>query len=387
MNKKLLAVAIGAALSTPMLVQADVKIGGAAQVEIAVEEVQTTAGTVSTTDTTVTTEDNSRGRFWITADEDLGGGMKGLAHFEFRVDTTGVCAAETGGSAGCVASSANTREKWVGLQTKLGTVKLGSVQQPYKYAGGVKWDAFVTTNLEARGNGGMSGGVFGHNNFFDNAVNYSSPSFAGVSFGLAYSFDDVSTDTGTAASNTADPATAVPLQAVTADDGDYSIAVEWKSSFGLNLVAALSHNADNTAASNVPSSNATTDATKIGAKFTFAKNFAVIGQYEQIEGSRVAGGIDVIDDKVYFIAFNATIGPVLIALQYGNTEQGGSVQGSGGLATNNDIDYLALGAFYNFSKTFNVFTGYRITDSTQTLPAVVNDVETQVFTLGMRKTF
>jgi len=383
MNKKLLAVAIGAALSAPMLVQADVKIGGSAQVEIAAEEVESTVGTVTATDTLVTTEDNSRGRFWITADEDLGNGMKGLAHFEFRVDTTGVCESEAGGStcgttdnvtgAGTNETGANVREKYVGLQTKLGTVKLGSIQQPYKYAGGVKWDAFVTTNLEARGNGGMSGGVFGHNNFFDNSLLYTSPSFAGVSFGVAYSFDDVAATSASGGGN-----------ASTADDGDYSAAVEWNGKFGegfgVHLIAALSHNADNTAGSNFASTNATTDQTKIGAKFTFAKNYSVIAQYEQIEGSIVSGVTDIIDDDVYFLAFHATIGPVLLALQYGNTEEGG-------VGTNRDIDYLALGAFYNFSKTFSVFGGYRATNASQTLPAGVNDVDTTVYTLGMRKNF
>lgn len=372
MNKKLLAVAIGAAFAAgPMLAQADVKVGGMAQVEIANEEAeQTSAGGAVTNNGDLTTvEDNSRGRFWISADEDLGNGLKGLAHLEFRVDTTGVCALETGGSGGgaCVANSANTREKFVGLQTGIGTFKLGSIRSPYKYAGGVNWDAFVTTNLEARGNGGMSSGVFGHNNFFDNSLNYTSPTFAGVSFGLAYSFDDVNTDVPTA-------------QAVTADDGDYSAAVEWKSGFGLHLVGAYNHNADNTA-SLAPGTGVEADAIKLGAKFTFAKNFSVIGQYEMIEGSATTGGINNVDDNVLFLAFHATLGPVLAAIQYGKTEQGGA-------GTNNDIDYLALGAFYNFSKTFNVFTGYRITDSTQSLPAGTQAAsETKVYTFGMRKTF
>ena len=375
MNKKLLAVAISAALSAPMLAQADVKVGGIAQVEIAVEETETTVGTVSSTVSTTTTEDNSRGRFWITADEDLGGGMKGLAHFEFRVDTTGACESEGGGVAAGTGATCNTgsnvREKYVGLQTPAGTIKLGSVQQPYKYAGGVKWDAFVTTNLEARGNGGMSGGVFGHNNFFDNSILYTSPTFAGVSVGLAYSFDDIAATSTNGGGNGS-----------TADDGDYSLAVAWDGKFGggfgVNVIAALSHNADNV--NILPTTDLSTDAIKLGAKFTFAKNFAVIAQYEQIEGSLVIGASDVVDDKVLFLAFHANVGPVLIALQYGNTEEGG-------VGVNRDIDYLALGAFYNFSKTFNVFTGYRITDSSQTLPAGVNDAETQVFTLGMRKTF
>ena len=82
-----------------------------------------------------------------------------------------------------------------------------------------------------------------------------------------------------------------------------------------------------------------------------------------------------------FLGFQAKLGPVLAAIQYGKTEQGG-------VGTNNDIDYLALGAFYNFSKTFNVFTGYRVTDSTQSLPAGTQAAsETKVFTLGMRKIF
>ena len=384
MNKKLLAVAIGAALGvSPMLAQAanlgvtavgadEVKhpvgfqVGGMAQVEIAREEVSTKTAGVTADVHTTTVEDNSRGRFWIAADEDLGGGMRAMAHFEFRVDTTGVCALETGGST-CAAANANTREKWVGLKTGIGTVKLGSIQAPYKYAGGVKWDAFVTTNLEARGNGGMSGGVFGHNNFFDNSVAYTSPSFAGVSFGLAYSFDDVNDTTN----------------GQTADDGDYSAAVEWNGKFGggfgIHLIGALSHNADNRIAV-TPANSDVADQTKIGAKFTFAKNFAVIAQYEMLTDARVVGGIDRTDDKVLFLAFNATIGPVLAAIQYGKTEQGGA-------ATNNDIDYVALGAFYNFSKTFNVFTGYRITDSQQTLAAVDNGVETKVLTFGMRKVF
>lgn len=369
MNKKLLAVAIGAVLSSgAMLAQADVKVGGMAQVEIANEEAEqtSTGGVVTNVGDITTVEDNSRGRFWITADEDLGGGMKGLAHFEFRVDTTGVCESEGGGST-CNTGS-NVREKWVGLKTNFGTLKLGSVQQPYKYAGGVKWDAFVTTNLEARGNGGMSGGVFGHNNFFDNSINITSPTFGGVTIGLAYSFDDVvGTSTNGGGNNS------------TADDGDYSAAVEWVSGFGLHLVGAYSHNADNS--SPAPGTGLESDQIKLGAKFTFAKNFSVIGQYETIEGVAATAGVATVDDKVLFLAFHANLGPVLAAIQYGKTEQGGS-------GTNNDIDYLALGAFYNFSKTFNVFTGYRITESEQTLPAgTLAASETKVFTLGMRKVF
>lgn len=327
MKKKLLLAAISAAVSMP--VWADVKVGGMAQVEIAREE--STVGATSTELNTV--EDNSRGRFWITADEDLGAGMKGLAHYEFRVDTTGVCELEAGGST-CTNDS-NIREKYVGIQTGFGTLKLGSVRAPYKYAGGVLWDAFVTTNLEARGNGGMTGGVFGHNNFFDNGINYTSPTFFGVTISGAYVGDDV----GPAGSTTS--------------SGDSSAAVEWKG-FGAHVVAAMAHN--NEGANDV-------DNIKLGARYDIAA-FGIMAQFENTENDAGTTDTDTI-----FLGLQGKFGPVTAALQAGKTEP----------ATGADTDYAALGAFYNFSKTFSAFGGYRMTETGTT--------ENEVLSVGLRKVF
>lgn len=385
MHIKLITLAVAAAIATPVAVLADVKIGGFAQVEIAREESVSTTGTISTESRLTTTEDNSRGRFWITADEDLAYGMKGLAHFEFRVDTTGVCESEAGGSTCGVTggttltddTGANVREKWVGLKAPWGTVKAGSVRSPYKYAGGVLLDTFVTTNLEARGTGGMSGGVFGHNNFVDNAVSYNSPSMAGVTINVTYSFDDVPEGAFAAGAATS---TTGGGNASTADDGDYMASVEWAQKFSdsMAVMVAIAHanNQDNNPAltGTVKINDFTAD--KIAAKLDFLKYFTVKAQVESLEDDA-----NVIDDDVWFVGFDTKLGAWLLALQVGKTEQGGT-------GTNFDTDYLALGGIYNFSKSFIVFTGWRSTDADLTsATGTPNSTEFDVYTVGARKSF
>lgn len=346
MNKKLLTLAVGAAITAgPMLVaQADVKIGGFAQVEITRSEVDNAAG--ATTSKVTDSADASRGRFWITADEDLGGGMKGLAHFEFRVDTTGNCGLELGGTTcSTAASAANTREKYVGLKTNWGTVKLGSNQMAYKYYGGVKYDPFVTTLLEARGNGGMIGGVFGANNFADNSLRYESPTWAGVSFEFTYGFDDA------------------PTAASTFDDGDYSVGVQWTGLGGkLHIAGAHNVNQDNTAADN----EQTWD--KLAAKFEFIKGHSIAAQYEQTENDN-----NTVDSNTWFIGYHGKFGSVRPVVQVGKTE-------NELVAVNPDTDYVAAGVWYDMSKTFNLLAGYRRTE-------IDGGNETTVWSVGMRKGF
>lgn len=365
-NRKLLAVAIGATLGVvPLWVQAGVSVGGMAQVEIGREETKNAAGATIRKETTV--EDNTRGRFWISADEDLGGGMKGLAYFEFGVDTTGSCGLETvtpTGACATVAAFGNVREKWVGLKTDFGTVKLGSNRTPYRMYGGVMWDAFVTTNLEARGNGGMSGGVFGHFNYFDNSLSYETPNWGGFSAWLVYGLEDVVTATTT----------------TTADDGDYSIGVQWTGLGGdLQVIAVRNEDKNNSAGAagdlNIEERN------KLGVKYTFLKDYTVLAQFEQIKND--AGTTDA---DVWFLGFQARFGNVLGVVQAGNTD--GRIAASTpalaaltcGTGTNVNCDYLAVGALYYFSKTFNLTGGYRKTE-------VDNGIQDKVWALGMRKLF
>jgi predicted porin len=348
--KKSLVLAVGATLSTvSMWAAADVKVGGMAQVEIAREETKSAAG-VTTKRTTV--EDNTRGRFWITADENLGGGMKGLAYYEFSVDTTGVCAVEGTtpfGTCGAAPVNQNTREKYVGLQTNMGTVKLGSNRNPNQFLGGVYWDAFVTTNLEARGNGGMSGTTFGHIGYLDNSLRYESPTWGGFGFEFAYVFDDAATT------------------ASTTDDGDYAIGGQWKGKIpGGNLHAVAVHTEDANNSAGAAGDNNNRAQSKLGARYDFLKDYSIMGQYETIDNDA-----NTLDQKIYYLGFQARFGKVLGAVQWGKTKDD---------ITHNDTDYLAVGAWYSFSKTFRAIGGYRQTETD-------NGNQDKIFSAALLKLF
>ena len=107
--------------------------------------------------------DNKRGRLGVKGSEDLGGGLKGIYKYEWQVDTTDMSTNDKG-------NHTNGREAFVGLKGGFGQIELGRVKAAYKYYGGVKYDPFVTTELEARRYGGMSTGSFGHNSFLSDTL-------------------------------------------------------------------------------------------------------------------------------------------------------------------------------------------------------------------------
>ena len=59
----------------------------------------------------------------------------------------------------------------------------------------------MTTNLEARRNGGMSGGAYGHNGFLSDMIGYMSPNWGGLEFWIDYSLDENGDDDGTGGNN------------------------------------------------------------------------------------------------------------------------------------------------------------------------------------------
>jgi major outer membrane protein P.IB len=119
MNKKLLAIAIGAAVSAaPMFASADVTLYGHAQVEVASVDNSSTGNLTNVAD-------NARGRLGVKASEKLGNGMTAIAGFEWKIDTT------QGGQA------TGQRESFVGLKGDFGTISAGHLKSAYKYTGGI----------------------------------------------------------------------------------------------------------------------------------------------------------------------------------------------------------------------------------------------------------
>jgi predicted porin len=179
MNKKLLTVAIGAALGAVTAVaQADVKVYGVAHVSVDHVDADTTPATEITNPWNVA--DNSS-RFGIKVSEDLGGGFTGLAQFEIFVDNTEA------------AQAINTnRDNWVGVGHKAaGNLLLGRRDSAEKDVGGIA-DLFFREQLgEGRAITNYGGGDARNNE----SVTFESASFGPVSFKVQWFANDSQTNT------------------------------------------------------------------------------------------------------------------------------------------------------------------------------------------------
>jgi len=315
MNKKLLALAIGTAFSAaPMFANADVTVYGHAQVEV---------GTVDdgATDQTVV-EDNARGRLGVKASEKLGNGLTAIAKFEWKIDTT-VGGADTG-----------QRESFVGLKGGFGTVQLGNLKSAYKYTGGVKYDPFVATILEARGANGMTGGAFGHNSFLSNSIGYMTPKMGGFSGWATYSPDEAGDGKGA--------------------DGDYSFGLKFGQKAWEVFVAGVNDD------------SASYDSIKFGGMYKIA-SFKIVGQYEQVDNNGT-------DFDVYFLGGQYKFGSNVVVAQFGNTDEDTAGQ--------SDLNYYTIGFIHNLSKKTRLTAGFRSYES-----GVNGDVDNDTFAVGMRMKF
>jgi len=193
MNKKLLTTAIGAALAVgssvaSMSAQADVKLYGKVHVSV---DFLTPEGSGSGT-TTTTTEATSRkqtnvssnaSRWGLDISEKLGGGMKAIAKLEQQINADGD------------SNSQDTRNRYVGLSGKWGTVIAGNMDTPFK---GISRDLeffpeYIGDNrnlLSASANGGL-----GWDLRPANSIMYTSPSMNGFSVSYLYSADTTASST------------------------------------------------------------------------------------------------------------------------------------------------------------------------------------------------
>ncbi|AWP24350.1 hypothetical protein C4901_14315 [Acidiferrobacter sp. SPIII_3] len=395
MKCKVLTAAVSAALVVvPMAAVAGVKIGGMAQGEIGYWK-DTSKGVVQSQGTNML--DNGRGRLWIEADQKLGYGLTGMAYYMLKINTVGGNSGATGIDQSPYAPGTDAGEKYVGLKGAFGSIELGNIASPYKYTGGVMWDAFVTTDLQARGNGGMSAGVFGQNGFMSNSILYQSPDFSGFHVAFAYS----PMNAGVNGSN--------PAGQLTAQHGDYAAAVQWKA-LGWSIFVARDHASapagDQTfkpyaaplAVGNglaygfpangqpgpgshaIPGSGVAQNNTKFGVKY----NFGPVAVMSQVENLQTSGEANPTRD--YFLGVDGAAGHWTPVLQLGETTDKYFV------GTDIKVSYVAVGTFYNFKKGFSLYGGYRRTRITGASSAVAvaagaSNGTQSVFSIGMRKVF
>jgi len=409
MQKKLIAAAIGAALaSAAFAAQAEVTVYGRAQFEWA----QVTndlalgsfafgsstsgsavgswnnGGTVPAGYTRSATLDNKMGRFGIKADEDLGGGWKGIAQFEWQVDTAD----------GADGTPISERISVVGVsQKQIGSLTFGQDHSPYKLSG-VALDPFVATALEARNNYGMSGnrdnwGVMNaHNGFVQDGLFFKSASWAGVYVNAYLGLDQ------TGANSTCQAAQTLvywnncdaPATNNNKTNGDISAVVGWKwnGPVGLHIFGGYAKMANTGAPPAGSISQKDPEAIKIGAQVTFLKAHTVSCQFEQVDrgGDAVAPGYfsDYNKGDYLFCGYQGKFGPVTAVAQLGSFQSGTEAQP--GSARDVSADYYAIGAIFQPSKTFRVYGGYRNTtaDLNGTTLTLRDD---SVISIGIRKDF
>lgn len=269
--KKLLAVAVSAALLTPLAASADAIMYGRVNVGV----VNTDSDNA---DSSWDTEQNAS-RWGVRGTEDLGNGLTGLFQFEFGVD-----ASDSGELSGRLA--------YAGIAGDFGTFAVGRQTTPY-YSTVDKTDLFATSMPGA--NDHYLGPVR-----IGNAVAYVTPNFSGVTGVVALVVsDDVADQDAVDLTNIS----------VNYDNGPLSVGFSY-----LGFNGTYSHS---TAASALSPLTITEDSTLLGVagKYNFG-SFALTGQYERLS-SEAGGTLDNIDVSAWGLGGEAYFGNNTIKLVYG----------------------------------------------------------------------
>lgn len=323
MKKNILAIAIASAVAAPVAMANGPTVYGQMQVEIANVDNGGYNGNndgksgrigVTTDETALKMTDNKRGRLGIKGSEDLGNGLQAIYQFEWQIDTP----------TGDIGDG--SRIGMVGLKGGFGTFEAGRIKAPYKYTGGVTYDPFVTTYLEARGSGGMSGSDMGHNSFWDNSVAYKND-FGKVNVWVTYGVDggNGGTDTG--------------------NSGDLSASVKYADD-SYEVFVSTVMDADTSDAGTADNDLAYT-ANKVGGQYKMG-NHTLSAQYEMITNENATGTDE--GSTVAFLGYQMKMGATSLVAQLGQTADDD---------TTNDVNYMALGAIHKLSKKTRVFAGYR----------------------------
>jgi predicted porin len=256
---------------------------------------------------------------------------------------------------------------FVGLKGKeFGQIELGRLKQAYKYMGGVRYDPFVATILQARGNGGMSGGAgpdkaMGHGGFHSNAIGYRGD-FGPVNFQLTYNPEDVNGGSMTA--------------------GAMFKQENWE------VFVALADSGDTGASKEGGRTMQTGDseysATKIGGQYKMGMH-TISAQMEMIDSDTVGSTATKGTSPSYlYLNYQAKMGNNTFGVGFGQYDSDGAtaddVNAAGTQAVSKDVGFLALGVNHYFSKTTRLHAGYR---------ATTTDTNTgnSVIAVGLRKDF
>ncbi|MFW5454516.1 porin [Thioalkalivibrio sulfidiphilus] len=338
MKKTLIAAGVAAAMAIPAIAAADVQLSANLQAEIVNLSGDAAGG-------------NGKGWYmgdgmeygnfnsgnWsrvdLRASHDLGNGLTAFGHIAANPNiSTG--AALTG-----------SREVLVGLRGGFGSVSAGRMTTAYATAGK---DPFNATFMQARGNGGMLGGIggLGNGSYFNNAIGYAGK-FEMVSLAATFAIDQSANVDATSDDNNGQHAYAVRVN-VDLSPVEIWVAHTNGDEYGQN---ALTNNFGCIAGVGP----CDFQATKVGAEFKTGA-FTVMAQYEdvthEVSGGAFAGEKGLLDGSHIMAAGTYRMGANTFMLGYGQFDGFESFEGS----------WLALGARHAFNRNVSVHGGVRQTE-------------------------
>lgn len=348
MKAKLIALALAGVVSTPLLAQSNVTVYGVTDAYFGYGKYD------DNTFTGVNSGGLSGSRVGFKGSEDLGNGMKALFTLEYSLNLDKNEGVGGGGA----------RQQFVGLQGRFGFIGLGRQYAPGYFVN--KYDATSGSSAlspqiqlaKAAGSTIDAGGGAR----FNNAINYKSPSFGGLSVNAIYSFNETNQDE--------DRRT----------DDKLGIGLEYQ---GGPLAAGLTwHQIEGGDASRPDDQKEW----MLGAAYDLGA-LKVLGSYQQVKD---AIGNEGNTDKIYQIGAIVPAGAGKFHVAWGKLD---ADQGSDG-----DVKSWVLAYTYSMSRRTTLYTGYlhndnsSLTSQTNLASNTVDNSrvlgdDSENFVIGVRHTF
>lgn len=325
--KKLLSIAIAAAVAAPMAVSAETTLYG--RVDTAVINTDNDLANGDTWDVSTNSS-----RIGLKGDEDLGNGLKAIFQYEFGANTS---------EGGAYGDAINNRLGYVGLTGGFGTVAIGRQWTPYY--GSVDKTDIMNLNPSAGALDGDSVDANANGHYLGltrtgGALAYVTPDFNGFSGKLALVMNDDRIGGGTS------------------DGVDaYNVSLDYNN--GPLSVGFSYLDFDNAIAAG--------DRWGLAGKYNFG-NFALIAQYEDMDD---APGMPNTGGDSFGIAAQAFFGNNTLYAVYGEKDLDNMTT---------DLASMGIGVQHSFSKATRVYVDYQEQEKSAT-------VDTSTFGIGLRHDF
>ena len=341
MQKKIIALAIAAAISTPAF--ADTTVYGV--VDAAVARI---TATNQLSDTQVLSGGLSTSRFGFKNVSDIDGGMKAIINLEYGLDIAQSNTAAAGAAVNTSGVGA-ARQQMVALGGDFGTVAAGYLQTT-GYDFGVKYDTVAGSTVSPLGNvtkgGGFLIGAVAGGARAPRALAYISPSFSGVTVAVNYSTSLDPTGTINAVGN---------LTQASVNPSHKNDIVMLSANYAEGAAAAglvytkLNNNWNNKAVPPVTSVSNTTEYA-LGGSYDFgvAKAFAT---YQSQTASPAA--VASTTNKAYSLSAAIPAGPGAVVVSYAANKMVATAAGVATSARGETVAYVQ-----DLSKTVTAYGAY-----------------------------